>query len=126
MAARIIRAVFDFDQLQSEIPDEDPLQLMRQREGCYDINVLAVLQDVQRLAYAESLFKEIPVEELLPGMVLGQDVLDQSGRLIAGKGNELTSLMKLRLQNMAASGIIRSTLLAYDASAVMEEKGPDC
>lgn len=112
LPARIIRAVFDFDQLQSDVPDEDPLQLMRQCEGRYDVNVLAVLKDVQRLAYAESLFKETPVEELLPGMILGQDVLDHSGRLIVGKGNELTLLMKLRLQNMAASGMIRGTLRA--------------
>jgi len=121
MAARIIRAVVDFDHLQSEHQDEDALEQMRQREGCYDVNVLAVLQDVQRLAFAESLFKETPVEELLPGMVLGQDVLDNGGRLIVGKGNELTSLMKLRLQNMAASGMIRATLRAYDASAVLEK-----
>ena len=121
LPARIVRAVFDFDRLQSDYPDEDPLQLMRQLEGFYDVNVLAVLQDVQRLTYEESLFKEIPVEDLLPGMVLGQDVLDQSGRLIVGKGHELTSLMKLRLQNMAASGTIRATLRAYDASAVMEK-----
>ena len=121
LAARIIRAVFDYDQLQSEVLDEDAIALMRQREGCYDINVLAVLQDVQRLAYAESLFKETLVEELLPGMVLGQDVLDQNGRLIVGKGNELTFLMKLRLQNMAASGTIKATLRAYDASMVMEK-----
>ena len=94
---------------------------MRQCEGRYDVNVLAVLKDVQRLAYAESLFKETPVEELLPGMILGQDVLDHSGRLIVGKGNELTLLMKLRLQNMAASGMIRGTLRAYDASTVMEK-----
>ena len=70
-----------------------------------------------------SLFKETPVEELLPGMVLGQDVLDNGGRLIVGKGNELTSLMKLRLQNMAASGLIRATLRAYDHAAVMEKMG---
>ena len=70
LPARIVRAVFDFDRLQSDYPDEDPLQLMRQLEGFYDVNVLAVLQDVQRLTYEESLFKEIPVEDLLPGMVL--------------------------------------------------------
>lgn len=121
MAARIIRAVFDFDRLQSDVPDEDSLQLMRRREGCYDINVLAVLQDVQRLAFAESLFKEFPVEDLLPGMLLGQDVLDNSGRLIVGKGNELTSLMKLRLQNMAAAGMIRTTVRAFDASTILEK-----
>ena len=94
MAARIIRAVFDFDRLQSDVPDEDSLQLMRRREGCYDINVLAVLQDVQRLAFAESLFKEFPVEDLLPGMLLGQDVLDNSGRLIVGKGNDEAAIAK--------------------------------
>ena len=121
LPARIIRAVFDFDQLQSDVPDEDPLQLMRQCEGRYDVNVLAVLQDVQRLAYAESLFKETPVEELLPGMILGQDVLDHSGRLIVGKGNELTLLMKLRLQNMASAGLIRTTVQAFDASTVLEK-----
>ena len=122
MEARIIRAVFDFDHLRSSKPDEDALTLMRQREGCYDVNVLAVLQDIQRLAFAESLFKEIPVEELLPGMLLGQDVLDNGGRLIVGKGNELTSLMKLRLQNMAASGLIRSTIRAYDTSTLILER----
>ena len=94
---------------------------MRQRTGCYDVNVLAVLQDIQRLAFAESLFKETPVEELLPGMVLGQDVLDNAGRLIVGKGNELTSLMKLRLQNMASAGLIRATVQAFDASTVLEK-----
>ena len=121
MAARIIRAVVDFDRLQSEHQDEEALELMRQRTGCYDVNVLAVLQDIQRLAFAESLFKDTPVEELLPGMVLGQDVLDNAGRLIVGKGNELTSLMKLRLQNMAAAGLIRSTVQAFDASTVLEK-----
>ena len=121
MAARIIRAVVDFDRLQSEHQDEEALELMRQRAGCYDVNVLAVLQDIQRLAFAESLFKETPVEELLPGMVLGQDVLDNGGRLIVGKGNELTSLMKLRLQNMASAGLIRATVQAFDASTVLEK-----
>ena len=121
MAARIIRAVVDFDRLQSEHQDEEALELMRQRTGCYDVNVLAVLQDIQRLAFAESLFKETPVEELLPGMVLGQDVLDNAGRLIVGKGNELTSLMKLRLQNLASAGLIRSTVQAFDASTVLEK-----
>ena len=121
MAARIIRAVVDFDRLQSEHQDEEALELMRQRAGCYDVNVLAVLQDIQRLAFAESLFKETPVEELLPGMVLGQDVLDNAGRLIVGKGNELTSLMKLRLQNMASAGLIRATVQAFDASTVLEK-----
>ena len=61
------------------------------------------------------------MEELLPGMVLGQDVLDNAGRLIVGKGNELTSLMKLRLQNMASAGLIRSTVQAFDASTVLEK-----
>lgn len=121
MAARIIRAVVDFDRLQSEHQDEEALELMRQRTGCYDVNVLAVLQDIQRLAFAESLFKETPVEELLPGMVLGQDVLDNGGRLIVGKGTELSSLMKLRLQNMAVSGMIRATLRAYDAPTVLDK-----
>jgi len=43
-------------------------------------------------------------------------------RLIVGKGNELTSLMKLRLQNMAASGLIRSTIRAYDTSTLILER----
>lgn len=120
MAARIVRAVFDYDHMLSCNPEEDVLALMRQREGVYDLNVLAVLQDILRLAFADSMFKETQIEDLTLGMILGQDVLDRGGRLIVGKGSELTALMILRLQNMAASGLIRNTTCAYDTSTILE------
>jgi len=118
MAARISRVVFDYDRLLQQHPEEDIVALMHQAEGVYDVNVLAVLRDVRRIDVPDSFFHELRIEDLVPGMILGADVVDVRGRMIVGKGTELTPLMKLRLQHLAGTGAIGNSLRAYDGAHI--------
>ena len=110
LTARIAKAVFDYDRSLQQDPNIDVIARMRSRAGKYDLNVLAVLQDVVRFMSLDKLNIELAVDELKAGMMLSHDVVDKSGRLLIGKGNEVTSLMKLRLQQLMATGMISNVI----------------
>lgn len=121
VAARIAKAVFDYDRLSVQYPSADVVAMMRQCAGGYDPNILALIEDLRRVVVPDSLIREVPVASLTPGMILAQDVTDSGGRLLIGKGVEVTELLKLRLHYLAAAGTIRSGVRAYEGGLVMEK-----
>ena len=121
MAARIAKADIDYDRLSLQYPAADVVAMMRQCSGSYDLNVLALIEDLRRVVVPESLIREVPVASLAPGMILAQDVTDSGGRLLIGKGVEVTELLKLRLHYLSAAGTIRSAVRAYEGGFAMEK-----
>jgi response regulator RpfG family c-di-GMP phosphodiesterase len=60
----------------------------------------------------------LPISRLVHGMVLEQEVRTNTGLLVAAKGQEVTSLLILKLQNFLAKGAIN------DQVAISEPKVP--
>ena len=120
LTARIAKVVFDYDKLLQQDPEADIIELMRSEGEKYDLNVLAVLKDVVRFISLDALNLEVSVNELEPGMIISQDILDLGGRLLVGRGNETTPLLIMRLQQMSAAGMIQSSVKIFPGSADLE------
>ncbi|EHJ49037.1 response regulator receiver protein [Solidesulfovibrio carbinoliphilus subsp. oakridgensis] len=108
LGARILKVALDFDTLealyrykrQSANPVAEALDRMGDREGWYDPDVFGALQSLATLpdGFEPRL---VPVEELAPGMLLDQDVLDLKGELALSRGLELNTVSIRRLAGQA-------------------------
>lgn len=103
MASRVLRAVGDFQRLRS---DGSPLSALRRMESCseYDAIVLECLVEVVKSTFQSA---EVLVTQLAEGMVLEENVVDLSGRILIAKGNEMheTLIHKLNALRRSGSGV---------------------
>ncbi|ROQ90129.1 HD domain-containing phosphohydrolase [Desulfosoma caldarium] len=101
MAARILKVVLDFDALESAgLPRAAALLQMKRRPGCYDPRVLKALEDVLG-DEARFEVRDMSIQDLQLGMIVGQDVLSAKGVLLIKKGQEITPALLERLRNFA-------------------------
>jgi response regulator RpfG family c-di-GMP phosphodiesterase len=101
LGARILKVVLDFDALESSgLPRAAALLQMKRRRGWYDPRVLEALEDVLG-DEARFQVKEMAVQDLQLGMIVGQDVLSLKGVLLIKKGQEITPALLERLRNFA-------------------------
>ncbi|MEJ5349414.1 MAG: HD domain-containing phosphohydrolase [Desulfosoma sp.] len=101
LGARILKVVLDFDALESAgLPRAAALLQMKKRSGWYDPLVLkaleAALGDEARFQV-----REMTVQDLNLGMIVGQDVMSSKGVLLIKKGQEITPALLERLKNFA-------------------------
>jgi len=99
--ARILHVALDYDtHLNDGVNGSTALRTMRQKTGFYDPQILEALDEV---CQAESGFavRDVGVDDLLPGMILAQDVRTTTNLLLVSKGQEVTSPLKERLKNFA-------------------------
>ncbi|NPV87839.1 MAG: response regulator [Anaerolineae bacterium] len=111
MAARILKLVLDYDRAlaRSGTPPLAVAELLRNASQ-YDPDLLALFQ--RRVLGVESVEtpqrpapavapKEVkmPIEDVIPGMMLVRDVYDKRGRLVVAKGTIITDVLKQRLVN---------------------------
>ncbi|NNL57722.1 MAG: response regulator [Pseudomonadales bacterium] len=121
VAARIVRAVSDLIAAMS--PGVDPKSLlakMAAKPGAYDPKVLAALE-VVLVNYACGNIIEIDIGQLLPGTVLAQDIVTNSGALLIEQGQEVCPSMVARLVNFCQSGEISDRVKVYAGSAQQDE-----
>lgn len=107
--ARVLKVALDFDTLEAlyrhRRPDDNAVALalerMRDRTGWYDSEILGALES---LATMPDGFEPrlVPMEELLAGMLLDEDVFDLKGELALGRGLELNTVSIRRLASLAA------------------------
>jgi response regulator RpfG family c-di-GMP phosphodiesterase len=100
LGSQILRAALDFDGLlMSGRSNESALQLMSQ-QAVYNPEVLGIFSDL----FAEFVpVKSLKVDELAEGMILDEHVRTVSGELLVASGHEVSSSLKARLKNFAAS-----------------------
>ena len=101
--SRILKAVGEFQRLRSV---EAPLSALRIMNGRpeYDPIVLEYLVKVVRSTFQNA---EVLVSQLVEGMVLEENVVDSSGRVLIAKGNEIheTLIQKLNALRRSGSGV---------------------
>jgi len=56
---------------------------------------------------------DLPVEELKPGMILDQQINSKAGALLASRGEEINTLIKMRLLAARETGVIAETVKVF-------------
>lgn len=95
---RILKVILDFDALTAKgMPAAQAVVALRRKEGHYDPDILAAL-DAEALQVANGfVVKAVAAEELVNGMVLADDIKDNTGAMLLPKGQELTEVLRMRL-----------------------------
>lgn len=99
MAARILRLATDFDTLTSHgsTPRQAVDQLVAQARW-YDPRVLQVLRDRFSAPAGAPVPRSVAVGALVPGMVFDEDFRGPDGRVLVGRGTEVTESMLGRMR----------------------------
>jgi response regulator RpfG family c-di-GMP phosphodiesterase len=99
--ARILKVLLDFDFLtQKGKSREEALETLRSRSGWYDPTVLTALDAVLNAA-TRYVVKALGVAEIMPGMIIGEDVRSKEGTLLLAKGRQVTQPILERLSAVA-------------------------
>jgi response regulator RpfG family c-di-GMP phosphodiesterase len=100
LAARVLHVALRHDTLtESGMSPVAAVSLLASQEECYDPTVVAALR-AALLAEAEPLCS-VTLMDLEPGMVLGQDLVSETGEVLVPHGRTVTPIMKHRLVRMA-------------------------
>ncbi|MGD9975194.1 MAG: HD domain-containing phosphohydrolase [Desulfatirhabdiaceae bacterium] len=107
IGARILKVVSDFDLLEVRgLLKPLALKQMKQQPGAYDPEVLAALEQVLGME-ARYALRGVRACELVPHMILAEDVKTRAGLLLITRGHEISELIIQRLitHSGASSGI---------------------
>jgi hypothetical protein len=98
--ARVLKVVLDLDALETRgIPVEAAMETIREREGWYDPDVVSALAELREIERNGQQVVEIEVREVVPGMVLAEEIRTVSGMLLVARGQEVSEKMMERLRN---------------------------
>jgi response regulator RpfG family c-di-GMP phosphodiesterase len=102
--ARLLKIALDFDALCVRgVPRSQALSLLESRTGEYDPELLTALASKIR-AEAQEEVREVTILDLGAGMVLAEDLYNDSGQLLLSRGNPITSALKRRLESTIIQG----------------------
>lgn len=97
--SRILKAVTDFDALKKEGSSTlRALEIMDRHLHWYDPDVLRALKEE---IVDTGTIRTIPITEIFPGMLLLEDISDDSGVVLVPRGSEITAALKARIFNFS-------------------------
>lgn len=102
LIARILKVINDFDAfVKSGIDRPTAVEIMKADKGCYDQKILCALEaEVQGIQHSYNI-RYINVEQLETGMILGENLVDDSNTTLISKDNEITEILMAKIQNYA-------------------------
>jgi FixJ family two-component response regulator len=101
-----VAAAFDA-RLCTGLSSDEALDRLRLKPSQYDPVIVEALTDLELPAVAY-IPRRVPIGELRSGMLLDQDVRNESGLLLIAKGAEVTLPVLIRLKTLVASGAIET------------------
>jgi response regulator RpfG family c-di-GMP phosphodiesterase len=125
LIGRILKLVIDYDRYFEILQDSqqafaeilnhskeyDPKLLMVFRE-----KVLALLGETEKKSTISiQTERKVNIEDLVPGMILKRNVVDQNGRLIVARGTVITEILRIRLGNFFWCQAITDPLVVSDS-----------
>ncbi len=97
---RILKVALDFDLLQNRgLSKAETYKVLKSRKGIYDPKILKALEEYLG-EEAKYEVKELPLKEILPGMIFGQEVKTKTGLLLLAKGHEANWAVLLKLKKI--------------------------
>jgi len=107
LIARILKVVLDCDALvQTGKTITQAVAVMRSHEDWYDPAVLGALEAEGLEAEEGFIVRTVSLDELLPGMVLAEEITDGQGVVLVPKRYEISEVLKTRLLNFARFGTV--------------------
>lgn len=101
LGSRILKVVLDADMLNAGgTSKKEALARMKTREGWYDPKVLRALEMALGVKQRYEVIN-VGVADLKGGMILGEDVTTEQGKLLISKGQEVSQPLIERLKNVA-------------------------
>jgi response regulator RpfG family c-di-GMP phosphodiesterase len=125
LIGRILKLVIDYDryfeilqdsqlafaEIMNHSKEYDPKLLMVFRE-----KVLALLGETEKKSTISiQTERKVNIEDLVPGMILKRNVVDQNGRLIVARGTVITEILRIRLGNFFWCQAITDPLVVSDS-----------
>ncbi len=110
IGARILKTALDFDLLVMKGKDRaNAWDLMRIRQGKYDPRIIESLKSVldKEMQYIEQI---VNVDDLMPVMILAEDIKTTSGLLLISKGQEVSVTLRERLKNYVKTNSIEENI----------------
>lgn len=99
---RVLKVVHDYDALlQRGNTPAEAIAVMQEQRNFYDPEILGALEAEVLSAEEGFIVRALGLNELLPGMVLADDIRDGRGVILVPKGYEVTEVLKTRLLNFA-------------------------
>ncbi len=116
LGARILKIALDFDKLiEAKVSSAHALNEIRDRPGVYDPAVVQALSEAvgdTQIMYAAIAVK---VRDLVPKMILAEDIRAANGILLIAKGQEISPSLCLRLDNLLLRGTIGEPIRVFAA-----------
>lgn len=110
--AQMLRLAVDLEALETMgVQRLDALGTLASKEGSYDPSLIEALMARTKPEYDEPGIKAITADQLRPGMKIARDVSDRAGRLLVGRGYEVTESLIDRIRNWKASTVIEEPIL---------------
>lgn len=126
--ARALKSALDFDSLEAGgNPAEQPMAVMRGREGWYDPQLLEAFAGMRGISQEKTLMLERMVKDVTVGMTFGEDLKSGKGLLLIARGQEVTPALLERMRNFSAELAIREPvrmLLPNPALVAAKEPAP--
>lgn len=103
-AAGILRLAVELDYLQAGgFGRLDALALLAARRGAYDPDLLSALRSSASGKHEANPVLAVELHQLRPGMVVAADITDVSGRLLVGRGHDVTDRLIELIRNRQAT-----------------------
>jgi hypothetical protein len=110
LGAQVLRVALEFDAgTCGGLAVEDALSRLKLRPDQYDPLLVDALSDITISAMAY-LPRRVTIGDLRTGMVLDQDVRNESGLLLIARGHEVTLPLLIRLRSLVSTGAIGTQL----------------
>jgi response regulator RpfG family c-di-GMP phosphodiesterase len=122
LGSRILKAILDFDMLDvAGVPEADAIAQMEKRQGWYDPAVLHAMKMALGVERSYEVLS-VGVREMKEGMILGQDVTTEQGKLLIAKGQKVSQPLIERLKNVAKVTRVKEPIRVIISSKKRRDK----
>ena len=113
LGARILKVVLDFHTLEDQGRRKvEALEEIKKRFGKYDPNVLKAFEDVLDLEN-EYTVRNVSLSELMPNMVLSEDLRTTQGLLLIARGSEISKVFIEKLKYFGGRNVIQEPFRVF-------------
>lgn len=117
LIGRILKVINDYDMfVKSGLTRHNVIDIMKADAGCYDSYILSALEAEISGLEDNLVIRYVNVNQLKPGMILAENVVDENNFLLVTKDNEITEVLLEKLKNYSLVRIISEPI------KVLEEK----
>jgi response regulator RpfG family c-di-GMP phosphodiesterase len=108
MGARVLKVALDLDVLEAAgMSTKEALQTLRARNGWYDPQILAALETTLQDAKPKIEVRFLGLNELVEGMILGEDLRSDDDLVLIAQGQEVNRAMLVRLRQFGRTSSIK-------------------